>query len=270
MTTKNQLTGLPLNPNASIAKDFYAPLLAAIEQMARETKRELRKTFEATPVYDMATDASVSSQSRIQVNMLLGKWEPRFNRLAKKLVKRMMARTVRYSATSVNRSLRQIEPSLGISVSEISERLSDVIKAATEESVSLIKLIPQKYFQEVQGAVSRSITTGDGLKSLVPFLNEKYEGNIKHARNVALDQTRKAYASINATRLQEAGITQFVWKHSGGSAHPRKEHIELSGKTFAFSDPPKIGVMYGKAVYGLPAQLPYCRCIAVPIVELPK
>ena len=262
------MTGLILNPNASIDSDFIKPLLAAIEQMSRETKRELRKTFEEHPGF--AQDASISSQSRIAVNMLLGKWEPRFNRLARKLVKRMMSRTVRYSSVSVNQSLKAISPDLGIDITEISERLSDVVKAATEESVSLIKLIPQKYFQEVQGQVARSITTGDGLKSLVPFLNEKYSGNIRHARNVALDQTRKAHATVNAVRLQEAGVTHFVWRHTGGSAHPRKDHVEMDGKEFSFKEPPLIGRMYGKNVYGLPAQLPYCRCRAQPVINLER
>lgn len=262
----NQITGIPLNPNASIASDFYKPILAAIEQMARETKRELRREFEAEPGF--AQDASISSQTRIAVNMLLGKWEPRFNRLAKKLVKRMIARTVRYSGTTVNAALKEINPKLGIDTSYVNERLADVIKASTEEAVSLIKLIPSKYFTEVQGAVSRSITSGDGLKSLVPFLNEKYQGNIRHARNVALDQTRKVHASVNATRLQQAGITQFEWLHTSGTAHPRKDHIEMDGKTFRFDDPPLIGKMYGKNVYGLPAQLPYCRCRMVPVIDL--
>lgn len=255
--TKNQLTGLTLNPNASIAADFAKPLLAAIEQMCRETKRELKKAFEENPGF--AQDASISSQSRIVVNMLLGKWEPRFNRLAKKLVKRMIARTVRYSAVSVKSALKPILPDLSIDTTEVDERLRDVIKAATEEAASLIKLIPTKYLSEVQGQVARSITTGDGLKSLVPFLNEKYEGNIRHARNVALDQTRKAYTSVNTERLKKAGIKQFRWAHTGGSAHPRKDHVEMDGNVYELANPPKIGRMYGKDVYGLPAQLPYCH-----------
>lgn len=266
MTTKNQLTGLLLNPNASIAADFVKPLLAAIEQMSRETKRELRKAFEDNPGF--AQDASIASQSRIVVNMLMAKWEPRFNRLAKKLVKRMIARTVRYSAASVKMAVKPILPDLSIDTSIVDERLADVIKAATEEAASLIKLIPTKYLSEVQGQVARSITTGDGLKSLVPFLNEKYEGNIRHARNVALDQTRKAYTAVNTERLKKMGITQFVWRHTSGSEHPRQNHVEMDGKTFELANPPLIGRMYGKDVYGLPAQLPYCRCRMVPVIEL--
>lgn len=255
--TMNRLTGLTLNPNASIAADFTKPLLAAIEQMCRETKRELKKAFEDNPGFAM--DASVTSQSRIAVNMLLGKWEPRFNRLAKKLVKRMIARTVRYSAVSVGQALKPILPDLSIDTKEVDERLGEIIKAATQEAVSLIKLIPTQYLAEVQGQVSRSITTGDGLKSLVPFLNEKYEGNIRHARNVALDQTRKAYTSVNTERMRKAGITHFVWRHTSGSEHPRKNHVEMDGNTYEIANPPLIGRMYGKEVRGLPAQLPYCH-----------
>jgi SPP1 gp7 family putative phage head morphogenesis protein len=264
--TKPTMKGIPLRPNASIAADFTKPLLAAIEQMARETKRVLRAEFNAEPGF--AQDASISSQSRIAISMLVGKWEPRFSRLAKRIVKRMIARTSRYSAVSVNASLKSMSPTLGIDMTSTNERLQDIIKASVEESVSLIKLIPSKYFSEVQGQVARSITTGDGLKSLVPFLNEKYGQNIRHARNVALDQTRKAYAAINVERMKAAGVTEFEWVHSGGSAHPRQEHIALDGKVFKFSDPPLIGRMYGKDVYGLPAQMISCRCIASPIINL--
>lgn len=265
MTTKNQIAGKAIQPNASIAADFVNPLLAAIEQMSRETKRELRKVFEEYPGF--AQDSSISSQSRIAIAMLMDKWEPRFNRLAKKLVKRMISRTNRYSAVTVKQTLKDMLPELAIDTSVVDDRLKDIIKAATEESVSLIKLIPTKYLSDVQGQVARSITTGDGLKYLVPFLNEKYEGNIRHARNVALDQTRKANASINAYRFQKAGVTKFKWKHSAGSAHPRKQHIAMSGNVYEYAKPPNIGRMYGKDVYGLPGYLPYCRCLAVPIFE---
>ena len=95
-------------------------------------------------------------------------------------------------------------------------RLEEVIKASTQEAANLIKSIPVNYINEVQGQVMRSITTGQGLKDLVPYLTKKYHGNVRKAKNVALDQTRKAYQSINTSRLKSLGVKKFIWVHSGG------------------------------------------------------
>jgi SPP1 gp7 family putative phage head morphogenesis protein len=113
----------------------------------------------------------------------------------------------------------------------------------------------------------RSITTGKGMEDLVPFLTKKYKGNIRHARNVALDQTRKAYQSINTSRLKSMGVKSFIWIHSGGGKEPRQNHIKMSGNEYSFDNPPIIGVMYGENVRGLPGDLPNCRCICKPVIN---
>ena len=43
------------------------------------------------------------------------------------------------------------------------------------ENVGLIKSIPAQYLNGVQGAVMRSITTGNGMQDLVPYL-QKHKG----------------------------------------------------------------------------------------------
>lgn len=91
--------------------------------------------------------------------------------------------------------------------------------------------------------------------------------DIRHARNVAMDQTRKVYSNVNAARMQALGVKKFEWVHTGGSQHPRKDHQELSGKVFSLDDLPVIGVMYGNEVRGKPGDLPYCRCTMRPIVS---
>ena len=113
----------------------------------------------------------------------------------------------------------------------------------------------------------RSITTGKGMEDLVPFLNKKYRGNIRHERLVALDQTRKAYQSINTVRLKAMGVKKFIWVHSGGGKEPRIDHIKMSGNEYSFDNPPVIGIMYGNEVRGLPGDLPNCRCICKPVIN---
>ena len=265
--------GGDLRPSVGIGADIYHELRAALERMAKQTKREmiaaLTKAGYDGPKYGQ-DGADGSYQAKVRLNALSKKWESIFGKLGQKLADRMVRRTLKHSAVTLGMSLRQISKDFEVNTSFIDARLKAVINASTQEAASLIKLIPSQYLGDVQGAVMRSITQGHGLKDLVPTLNKLYDGRLKHARMVALDQTRKANMNVNAARLQKLGCETFVWIHSGGGAHPRKDHIALSGKEFRFDKPPLIGVMYGREVYGLPAQMPNCRCIAKPVFNFEK
>jgi len=164
-------------------------------------------------------------------------------------------------------SLKEISEDFKIDMSFTNYMIDDVIKASTQEAANLIKVIPQKYLAEVQGQVMRSITTGKGLQDLVPYMTKKYHGNVRQAKLTALDQTRKAYQSINTSRLKSLGVKKFIWVHSGGGKEPRIDHIKMSGNEYSFDKPPIIGVMYGSEVRGLPGDLPNCRCICKPVIN---
>ena len=247
------MIGKSLRPNVGIGRDYAKPTERLIELMYRDILKELTKTF-----YGYGVDASISSQSRIILNYLLKKWQKRFNKVAKESTDKMISRTVKNSSVTLGMSLKEIAKEITIDMTYSNEVLKDVIKASTEEAANLIKLIPQQALAEVQGAVMRSITTGKGMYDLVPFLKVKYKGNIKRARNTALDQSRKAYQSVNTTRLKAYGVKKFIWIHSGGGMTQRPLHVEMSGKEYDLNNPPYIGSMYGNKIYGLPADLPNC------------
>jgi SPP1 gp7 family putative phage head morphogenesis protein len=263
---KNGAVGGALSPNAGISADYARPQVELITLMYRDTKRELEKLFKTTN-FKSAMDSSVSSQGRILINALLKKWQPRFDELAKRATDRMIERTMRNSAVTLSMSLKEVSKDFTIDTSFSNEQLSEVIKASTQEAANLIKVIPQQFINSVQGQLMRSITTGNGMQDLVPFLKKKYQGDIKKARLVALDQTRKAYQSINTSRLKTLGVKKFIWIHSGGGKTVRPLHVAMSGKEYSFDDPPIIGEMYGSEVRGLPGDLPYCRCICKPVIN---
>ena len=264
--SKDGAIGKALRPNAGISADFAKPITKLIGLMYRDALRELTKVFDDTS-FTSAMDASTSSQARIIMNWLMRKWSKRFDDTAKSIVDRMIARTLKNSSVTLGLSFREVSKDFEIDTTLINERLNEVIKASTQEAVMLIKRIPERFLGDVQGQVMRSITTGKGMKDLVPYLTKKYNGDIKHARLTAADQTRKAYQSINTSRLKTLGIKKFVWIHSGGGKAPRLDHIKMSGNEYSFDDPPVIGKMYGNEVRGLPADLPNCRCICKPIIN---
>lgn len=258
--------GKPLRPNIGIGDDFSRPTLRLITLMYEDAKRELAKTFKESN-FKEAMDASISSQSRIILNALLKKWQKRFDDIAKTSVERMIKRTIINSSITLGLSFKELGENFKIDTTFSNLQLQEVIKASTQEAANLIKLIPQRFLNDVQGQVMRSITTGKGMEDLVPYMHKMYQGNIKRARNTALDQTRKAYQSINTSRLKTLGVKSFIWIHSGGGKKPRPEHVKMSGNEYNFNDPPIIGTMYGEEVRGLPGDLPNCRCICKPVIN---
>lgn len=259
------LAGAPLHPNAAIQQEYVSSILALIRRMAEEVKREMVKMLDAAALDGAAMDENIAVSARVALNGLMSKYETLFNRVAKKATRRMMARTLKNSSVTLGASLRELAPNLNINTDVLTGRLNEVISASTTEAANLIKLIPQKYLGDVQGAVMRSITTGNGLADLVPYLNAKYDQNIRHARNVAMDQTRKAYTSINRERMAAVGVKKFRWLHIGGSQHPREDHVAMSGQVYSLDDPPVIDKRTGER--GLPGQAIFCRCVMRPIVS---
>ena len=96
--------------------------------------------------------------------------------------------------------------------------------------------------KDATGAVMRSITTGEGLADLIPAL-DKIEGIAgRRAKNIALDQTRKAYAGISRQKLMSNGVKQFEWVHSGGGLMCALAGLVLSSRLM--SGQPNAGVAF--------------------------
>ena len=263
MAKSKGLTGGPLIPSAAIATDFERTILTLIRKMCQETKRDLKVMFD-DPAYaldDSVGDGNPASRARIILSGLMDKYDPLFRKWAKKAAKRMVERNLKHSSRQINKSLREISKDFVVQPDFMSDRLREITTASINEAVGLIKKIPEQYLTEVSGAVMRSIQPGgNGMQDLIPFLNDKYDQNIRHARLVAHDQTRKAFTNMSVEKADRAGIKEFEWRHSHGGRHPRKLHEEMNGNVYRLDDPPFIGKMYGKDVFGYPNQLPNCHC----------
>jgi SPP1 gp7 family putative phage head morphogenesis protein len=261
--------GRPLVVAGAIATQYNETLQRHIDMMLREVLREVENLFVtfAGDGQSWAMDASIASQARILSNAMQDKFAKLFASIAQPVAERMTERAEKDSSVKLGASLREMSGLLTLKTNVFNDRLRDVLTASVAENVALIKRIPKKYLDDVQGAVMRSIQSGNGLADLKPQL-DKYGVTVKNwAKNVSLDQTRKAYNSINATRMQALGVKKFEWVHSGGSNHPRVYHRDdLNGKIFSFDDLPFLdGPKTGER--GIPGQAPYCRCTMRPIFE---
>ncbi len=271
---RNEVAGAILRPSAGAEAAYADGLAHLVSRLGRAIGREMRRVFRehthhgAMDSPDETPWGNVSSQARIALNALLDEYQPQFNAFARDATGKMIDRTLRHSAATLEMSLRDMVPMHTLSTDILNDRLREIVTASANQAAGLIKLIPQKYLQEVGGEVARSITSGLGLADLVPYLTKKYDGNVRWARLVALDQTRKVYSSVNAGRMQALGLQEYRWIHTPGSWEPRKHHEQMHGKVYRLDDPPVISAPDDKRVErGIPGQAPFCRCTMQPIVK---
>lgn len=260
----------PINPSAAVEARYYADLHTLIKAMTDETERELRKLFGEEHAEEFfAQDASVSAQARILMNALIKKYTLLFGSKSKPIADRFATSSNKASSAAVHTSLKELSGGLSLGTRTLDADTKQVMTATVAENVGLIKTIPQKYLTGVQGAVMRSITTGNGMKDLLPYI-QKHKGiTYRRARFIAEDQTRKANVALSTGRLEAKGVKKFRWLHTGGGQHPRELHKKLNGGVFEFANPPIIQYASGKSpqVRGLPAQLPGCRCRMIAVIE---
>lgn len=258
--------GSQLHPPAAVSARYVDRLSRLTAQMTAQVMREVERLFKggAAEAY-FAQDASIASGARILMNRLTATFEDLFARHARDMAQQMVDGAAKASGSALHSSLQTLSGGLSLKTNVMNSTLSNVYKATVAENVSLIKSIPGQYLKDVEGSVMRSITNGNGLQDLVPAL-QKYEGQThRRARNIALDQTRKAYGNINKGRMQSIGVKKFQWHHSGGGAHPREDHEAMDGEIYSFDDLPVIDERTGER--GIPGQAINCRCTMSPVFD---
>ncbi len=222
----------------------------------------------STPAQDHAMDASIADQL---TNRLSEKLTVLFRGAATTTATTLMARIDNASRRGMELSLKEIsEQQLTLKSAALAPNVQTALQNHINDNVDLIRLIPQEFLAAVKEDVNASIVGGNGLQDLLPKLTERYGEAKRHAHNVALDQTRKAYNDLNAARMKDAGVKKFEWIHTGGSNNPRPYHKDrwptgLNGGVFDLDNPPIIVKETGET--GLPGQAIYCRCTMRPIVS---
>jgi len=245
---------------------YQAQLERMVDAMTEATRKEVERYFRNQWTADsVAMDApsftaGVSRLLRTLSKRFTGLFTDRAGGLAEALNKGVSDATAR----QLGESLKEVSAGVTLKTNVVSGRVAEVMAAGVKDNVALIKSIPAEYFQQIEGDVMRSITTGQGMADLVPAILAHGQSTKKRAALIARDQTSKATTAINRTRMQGLGIKKFEWLHSGGGKEPRPLHEALSGQIFDLDNPPVIDERTGER--GLPGQLINCRCRMVPVV----
>jgi SPP1 gp7 family putative phage head morphogenesis protein len=208
----------------------------------------------------MAQDALPANMLRKTMKELRKRWETRFDGMALKLAEYFAKTVSRRSDSSLQRILQQG----GMSVKfKTTKAQKDVLQASVHENVSLIRSIPQRHLDEVEGLVMRSVQRGRALGELSKELHKRYGVTKRRAALIARDQNNKISGALHRVRQLELGIEEAIWIHSGGGKEPRPTHVRNNGKKYSVAkgwwDP-------AEKKFIMPGELINCRCVARPVI----
>jgi len=204
---------------------------------------------------------------------VLGKkqWSTLFKQKGGEAAKQMITLTDRESAVNVNRTLKEISKDFSLKMTFMDDpKIAKKVKGKLWENAQKITSIPDKYHDRVVKMFVESGARGGDMTGMTAKLMDIGDMARRQARNLSLDQTRKAYSSISAVRMEQNGMSKFQWLHSGGGANPREYHQHyapagLNGGIFELANPPIIDQETGER--GLPGDLPNCGCTMKPIID---
>lgn len=214
--------------------------------MIDETRREIKRSGIAS------MDSAMSDIAAI-IDRIYNKYMPGIAMQAQAIANRFLSDINRYSVKSLESTLKDFSIKFTDSSPAVDRKIGDL----SAEFVAMIKRVGERHHDRVLKAVS----IGSGAAGIFEELMNIEGVTRSIAKNIAEDQTRKMTSTINAVRLQEAGVTKFRWLHSSGGKTQRPLHVEADGQIYSYNDPPHIGDDGGPTLPGLE---PNCRCRAIP------
>ena len=272
------ILGSPLIPNAGVRSWYSKELNGLVAKMDERTRREVLDIFKKVS----QKGGSIESQERILLNKLEQYYTDLFKRKAKELSHSMLSKQNRSVSAALRASIAGFageQAFVPVKTNTLTGAVLKDFKAAVNQNVNLIRSLQSQYFTRIKGAVYRAIIDGQGSGYLRDELLKYGADGKRRARNIARDQTHKAYEALSRARMKEAGIQYWQWEHGGGTKTVRHYHIldvkkgglnhsihKMGEKAFDKHAIRKKGGSYeGKYVW--PGELPFCTCRMRPVIK---
>lgn len=242
-------------PNAGTRARYLRQMLREIGRMAASAEYWLQAQYRSDPPV-LAQDAAPAEQMRKQLNKLKERWQNHFDGMAKTVAESFLRN--QFKGTDI--AMREALKAAGWSVEfTMTPAMRDAFQASLAENVGLIRSIPARYFEKLEGIVMRSYASGRDLHTMVKDLKALYPKATDRAVLIARDQSNKANSIVQRARQKELGIVEAIWLHSHAGKEPRPTHVAMNGKRYDVDKG-----MWDSNVqeWILPGQLINCRCIS--------
>ena len=135
--------------------------------------------------------------------------------------------------------------------------VGELLEAFVADNVRLIRSIPDRLLDDVEGIVLRGIRRGQSATEMAREIQARTGVAQRRARLIARDQVASLNGELTQRRQTALGIREYIWRTSRDSK-VRDAHKDREGKTFRWDRPPG-GEFPGSAVN--------CRCTAEPVLS---
>ena len=261
MARRKRLTlAKPVHAPRGIMARYRAELEALITEHQQRLIREARKSWHTSPPPETAQDATSFEWMQRRLSTIQERITDEFDIRAQAIAERYVKRTFRWADKRLKRNL--LDAGMPVVQYQMTDAYQDALSASIAENVSLIKSIPRRLHERVEGMVSRAFARGSDWGGLYKELIASFRVTKSRAKLISSDQVAKATGNCVRLRQMEVGIKRAKWLHSGGGKTPRKDHQEASGKIYEVERGCKIS-----GEYILPGQLINCRCTCRAIIE---
>lgn len=239
-------------PNAGYNARYRREIRRLIKAMHKDVKKELGALYSV-----LATDAPLTLTEIMA--RLRKKWYYLFEKRAKEMAKWLADSVQKRTQKDVMNQLKKMGFALTPHYTGAEKKL---IKDFVQESVSLIKTIPQTFLKEVQENVKKAFERGGDRAAIKEAIEDKIDHPLVHnaerrAELIAKDQTQKVTQDFARANAQAYGATKARWIHIPGEKTSRITHMEMDGEEFDINVglfDPDVGE------YVKPGQLIYCMC----------
>lgn len=252
-------TAAAVHANRGVEARYRRDLQRLIAEMQGSVEYWLAAGYKKNPPLMaelVAQDAAPSKAMQRIVNGLAKRWIKKFSDAAPKIADSYLKSMYKTTDAAFQKSLKDAGWAVEFTMTPV---VRDAFAASLEANVGLIKSIPEKYLQQVEGVVMRSYSTGRDLATMTKELRALYPITNRRAAFIALDQSNKANAVVQQARQLELGIKEAIWLHSGGGRHPRPEHVKAGKEKRRFNIAEGC-LIDGKKI--LPGQEINCRCVS--------
>ncbi|MDA3854460.1 MAG: phage minor head protein [Bacteroidales bacterium] len=253
MAKKTRITR-GIRPNIGIEAAYSKKLTSMASEMERSVFYFMKAAYKKQDpaMTDLLAKDSALSNISLAYAKLGRQWRKRFNDEAEDIAKKYVSKAGLYTELSFMNALKDI----GFTVQfKPTAAVRQIMAASVKENISLIKSIPQKHLEKVEGIAMRSISKGGDLEDFVNSLKEIEGVTTRRAHNIANDQMRKISSTIRNARAAETGIEEAIWQHSNAGAHPRESHVQANGKKYKIAEG-----CFIDGEYIQPGEKINCRC----------
>lgn len=158
-----------------------------------------------------------------------------------------------FNKTQRNRVIKSV---LGVDMFVSEPWLTDMQTLWVNQNRKLIKSIPQRHLDDLEGIITRGLGAGSGIKDITGQIRQRYGVSEARARLIGRDQIAKLNGQLTEQRQTQLGVTHFIWE-TVGDERVRESHAEFNQKRYSWET--------GAGPDGLiPGQDYQCRCIASP------